>query len=249
MIFEVTPRINSSGSVILNIAQEVSLVGETDQATGNPVISQRLINSSVAVDSGETIVLGGLFSDRRTNGSGGIPILKDLPLAGSLFGSNSQGRDQTELLVLITPRIVNSTMDARRVTAQLRDRVEFLRRDDASLSTQVNIPSTRTTNSDLIANAGTVNQAVATAAQSAPTPVGAVPGGQFLAVLGSFSNAENAQRHWINISGQNANVLGQMTPTYRQSGSLVMVTVGPMSREAADGICRSVSTDCFVGRQ
>lgn len=248
VIFEVTPRINSSGSVILNIAQEVSLVGETDQATGNPVISQRVINSSVAVNSGETIVLGGLFSDRRTSGNGGIPILKDLPIAGNLFGSSNRGRAQTELLVLITPRIVNNAMDARRVTAQLRDRVELLRLEDPSLSTQVNVPSTRTANSDLIANAGTVNQAVATAAQAAPTPAAAVPGGQFVAVLGSFSNADNAQRHWINISGQNAGVLGQMTPVYRQSGNLVTVTVGPMSREAADGVCRGVSTDCFVGR-
>ncbi|MFQ1699181.1 type II secretion system secretin GspD [Loktanella agnita] len=238
VIFEVTPRINSSGSVILNIGQEVSLVGETDEATGNPIISQRLINSSVSADSGETIVLGGLFSDRRTSGGGGIPVLKDLPVAGGLFGNTSRGRAQTELLVLITPRIVNDTMDARRVTQQLRERVESLRTYDASLSTQINVPSTRTRNSDIISNAGTVNRAVAQAA--------AVPAGNHVAVLGSFSTQENAQTHWSNISGQYAATLGNMRPVYRQASGLTMVTVGPMSREAASQVCVNVRIECFT---
>ncbi len=244
VIFEVTPRINSSGSVILNIGQEVSIVGETDAATGNPIISQRLINSSVSVDSGETIVLGGLFSDSRSGSGGGIPILKDLPVAGNLFGNRSRGRAQTELLVLITPRIVNNQMDARRVTQQLRERVESLRRDDASLSTQMNIPSTRTSNSDLIANSSRVNTAVVQANRAA-----AVPGGSHIAVLGSFSTAENAQRHWANLVSQNGAVLGRFQPSYRQASGLTMVTVGPMSRDAASQICIDVRTDCFTATQ
>ena len=251
VIFEVTPRINSSGSVILNIAQEVSLVGETDPATGNPIISQRLINSSVSVNSGETIVLGGLFSDRRTSSNGGIPILKDLPFAGGLFGNSSSGRAQTELLVLITPRIVNNQMDARRVTQQLRQRVESLRLDDPSLSTQMEIPTTRTANSDLIANSGTVEQAVAQATRAAITPAAAtaVSSGRHIAVLGSFSTSQNAQQHWSNLVGQNGTVLGQLTPSYRQAGGLTMVTVGPMARDAASQICVDVKTDCFTATQ
>ncbi|MEO0370112.1 MAG: type II secretion system secretin GspD, partial [Pseudomonadota bacterium] len=75
VIFEVTPRINSSGAVTLDITQEVSSVGATDEATLTPTISQRIIDSSVSVDSGETIVLGGLFSANQTKGNGGIPVL------------------------------------------------------------------------------------------------------------------------------------------------------------------------------
>ena len=252
VIFEVTPRINSSGSVILNIGQEVSLVGETDAATGNPVISQRLINSSVSVDSGETIVLGGLFSDSRSGSNAGIPILKDLPVAGNLFGNTSTSRSQTELLVLITPRIVNNQLDARRVTEQLRNRVQSLQSDSASLSTQINIPSTRTQNSDLITNNNRVQQAVASATQVAVTPAptpAAAASGRHIAVLGSFSSAENAQQHWQNLVSQNAGALGQFTPSFRQSSGLTMVTVGPMSREAASQICVDVKTDCFTATQ
>jgi general secretion pathway protein D len=251
VIFEVTPRINSSGSVILNIAQEISLVGETDPATGNPIISQRLIDSSVSVVSGETIVLGGLFSDSRTTSNGGIPVLKDLPFAGGLFGNTANGRVQTELLVLITPRIVNNQMDARRVTQQLRSRVESLRQDDASLSTQMQIPALRTANSDIIASAATARQAAAEvapvtrAAVVAPAPAA----GRHIAVLGSFSSAENAQQHWTNLVSQNGTALGQMTPSFRQAGGLTMVTVGPMSRDAASKVCIDVKTDCFTATQ
>ncbi len=247
VIFEVTPRINSSGSVLLNIGQEVSLVGETDPATGNPIISQRLINSSVAVDSGETIVLGGLFSDRRTRGNGGIPILKDLPVAGNLFGNSSRNRAQTELLVLITPRIVNNRMDARRVTAQLRDRVQSLQSSGPSMSTQVSIPSTRTRNSDMITNNGLVERAVAGAGQTAaPAPAAS---GRHIAVLGSFRSADGAQSHWQNLQAQNSAALGRFTPTFRQSGGLTMVTVGPMSRDAANQVCIDVRADCFTATQ
>ncbi|MEM8536404.1 MAG: type II secretion system secretin GspD [Pseudomonadota bacterium] len=264
VIFEVTPRINSSGSVILNIGQEVSLVGETDPSTGNPIISQRVIDSSVAVDSGETIVLGGLFSDRTTNGNGGIPVLKDLPIAGNLFGNSSRSRAQTELLVLITPRIVNNQMDARRVTQQLRNRVQSLQSADPSISTQMQIPSLRTENSALIesgaldatvvpapalpapADVAVTRVAATTAAPAAAAPVAT---GRHIAVLGSFSNADNAQTHWAMLLAENQGALGRFTPSFRQAGGLTMVTVGPMARDEASQVCIDVKTDCFTATQ
>jgi general secretion pathway protein D len=155
VIFEVTPRINSGGTVVLDINQEVSSVGETNAATLTPTISQRVISSSVSVDSGETIVLGGLFSKNKTRGNSGIPGLKDIPVAGKLFGRTTRGDAQTELLVLITPRIVNDSMDARRVTKQLRNRVRNLQLDDASLSTAVRVPNLSSQNSSVV-NQGAV---------------------------------------------------------------------------------------------
>lgn len=151
VIFEVTPRINSSGTVVLNIQQEVSSVrqGANQGANGlTPTISQRVVSSSIAVDTGETIVLGGLFSKENNRGNSGIPGLKDIPVAGNLFGRTRNRSRQTELLVLITPKIVNDTVDARRLTSQLRSRIEAFEVDDGAL--QSRIRPMRTENSALV---------------------------------------------------------------------------------------------------
>ncbi|MEO0624982.1 MAG: type II secretion system secretin GspD [Pseudomonadota bacterium] len=168
IIFEVTPRINSSGSVVLDISQEVSSVLEPDAETLTPTISQRLLSSSVAIDSGETVALGGLFSIDRSRGRSGIPFLVDIPVAGALFGRRSTSTVRTELLVMITPRIVNNALDARRVTRALRERVTAFQLSDAALSTAITPPSLETENSrqldDPVANS-------ARPATSAPAPL------------------------------------------------------------------------------
>jgi general secretion pathway protein D len=87
---------------------------------GNPDILSREIKSSVAVQSGETIVLGGLISQKKTNEKDGIPFLHELPLIGPLFGSTSKGNEKAELVVLITPRVVRSRQDARIVTNEFK---------------------------------------------------------------------------------------------------------------------------------
>ena len=93
-------------------------------ATAQPTFLQRQINSKIAVRSGETVVLGGLIRERETVGKSGIPGLHDLPLVGSLFGTtNSDGR-RTELLVIITPRVVRSDQEARDVGREMRDRMK-----------------------------------------------------------------------------------------------------------------------------
>ncbi|MEM6677559.1 MAG: secretin N-terminal domain-containing protein, partial [Pseudomonadota bacterium] len=150
VIFDVTPRINSSGSVVLDIRQEVSSVLEADAETLTPTISQRLLQSAIAVDSGETVALGGLFSSDESRGRSGIPFLVDIPVAGVLFGSRRASSIRTELLVLITPRIVNNALDARRVTRSLRDRFTSVAISDAQLSTSIDTPSIETRNSRVI---------------------------------------------------------------------------------------------------
>ncbi|QBF33401.1 type II secretion system secretin GspD [Thalassococcus sp. S3] len=153
VIFDVTPRINSSGTVVLDIQQEVSSVGPRSGESLTPTISQRVVSSSIAVDTGETIVLGGLFSKENSLGNSGIPGLKNIPVAGNLFGRTNKRSRQTELLVLITPKIVNNPMDARQVTSQLRSRIEAFDVDDATL--QARIRPMRTENSALIEAQGT----------------------------------------------------------------------------------------------
>ena len=124
VILEVTPRVNAGGMVIMDIEQQVSDVVETDTSDiDSPTVRQRQITSTIAVQSGETIALGGLIRESNTRSNSGIPILKDIPVFGVLFGATSDDRDRTELLVLITPRVVSNQEEARAVTDELRRRL------------------------------------------------------------------------------------------------------------------------------
>jgi general secretion pathway protein D len=120
---EVTPRINASGMVSLDIVQEVSDVARTTTSNiDSPTIQNRSLLSTVTMESGETVMIGGLIRERAEDGKSGIPLLHDLPVVGALFGSTSQATARTELVVLIRPIIVESPEDARVVTASLKDK-------------------------------------------------------------------------------------------------------------------------------
>jgi len=121
VILNVTPRVNEGGRVMLDIEQEVSDVIETKTSgIDSPTIQQRKIKTSVAVDNGATIALGGLIRDRVTEGATKIPLLGDIPGLGELFRSTTKKNERTELVVLITPRVVGGADDAAKVTAELR---------------------------------------------------------------------------------------------------------------------------------
>ena len=124
VILSVTPRVNPGGLVIMEIDQEVSSAIETKSSTiDSPTIKQSKITTTVAVQSGETVALGGLIQDSRTKITAGIPLLSRLPFIGALFGTKQDDTERTELLVLITPRVVRNQMEARRMTEELRRRV------------------------------------------------------------------------------------------------------------------------------
>jgi general secretion pathway protein D len=125
VILSVTPRVNSSGNVELDIQQEVSDVVPTTTSTiDSPTIQQRKIKSSVSVHDGQTIALGGLIRDRQSHGKSGIPVLSDIPVVGTLFGTTTNTGDRTELLVLITPHVIRSPAEADAVTDELRQRLQ-----------------------------------------------------------------------------------------------------------------------------
>ena len=127
VILRVTPRVNAGGLVVMDIAQEVSsVVNTTTSGIDSPTIQQRKINSSVAIQSGETVTLGGLMSEAQESGTSGLPVLSEIPVVGSLFGRKSNSSVRTELLVLITPRVVANRLDARKVTEELRSRLRSL---------------------------------------------------------------------------------------------------------------------------
>ncbi len=128
VIFEVTPRVNFGGTISLEISQEASTVAASATPTLTPTISQRKITSTVSVDSGETIILGGLFSENMNKSRSGLPFIARIPVIGWLFGSSRDMVTRTELVVLISPRVVRNLAESRQITAEMRER---LRRLDA----------------------------------------------------------------------------------------------------------------------
>lgn len=124
----VTPSVNAGNLVSLQIDQTVTDVTDTVSTAANnqPTFMQRQISSKVAVRSGESIVLGGLIKDNDTRGKGGVPLLQDLPLVGSLFGTTTRSGARTELLVVITPKVVRNDIDVREISDDLRDRMKGL---------------------------------------------------------------------------------------------------------------------------
>lgn len=124
VILQVTPRVNKGGMVMMDIDQQVAEPTTTTTSSINsPTIQQREITSSVAVADGETIALGGLFSNQVTRSKSGIPFLQDIPYLGHLFTDTSDSVSRDELMVLITPHVVDSTKRAREVTDELRHKL------------------------------------------------------------------------------------------------------------------------------
>lgn len=129
VILKVTPRVNGSGLVMLDIAQEVSDVNITAaRAAGinSPTISTRRISTSVAVQDGEVLALGGLIRNTQSKGKTGIPFLSQIPILGGLFGRQSVNGSKTELIVLLKPRVIRTVDDGRAITDELRAKIKSL---------------------------------------------------------------------------------------------------------------------------
>lgn len=129
---KIKPRVNANGLVTMDVVQSVENVAESiKNGETNPRISTREIDSSVAVQSGETIVLGGLIEDKTSNAKGGVPLLHEIPVLGSLFGSTSKKDNKTELVVLITPRVLKSRQDAGLITDEFKRKLSGIYYDDS----------------------------------------------------------------------------------------------------------------------
>lgn len=125
VLLEVKPRINAGGMISLEITQEVNDVKPTTTSgIDSPTITQRRINTNVAVQSGETLVLGGLIQENNSRTSEGLPYLRNIPFLGWAFGSQGKQIQRTELVVLITPTAVTSTDEAKDVTQEYRNKLK-----------------------------------------------------------------------------------------------------------------------------
>jgi general secretion pathway protein D len=126
VILNVVPRINPGGLVYMDIQQQVSDADGTVTVNGNPRISTRSVSTQVAAQSGQTVLLGGLIKQDNSDSVSAVPYLGRVPGLGWLFGNRSRSKDRTELLVLITPRVINSSSQARQVTDDYRQQMQLL---------------------------------------------------------------------------------------------------------------------------
>ncbi|WP_299749694.1 type II secretion system secretin GspD [uncultured Tateyamaria sp.] len=124
VILRVKPNISRNGRVVLEVEQEISSVAET-QTSGidSPTISQRKIETSVLLNDGATLALGGLVQENDTKSVTKVPGLGDAPVVGSLFRRTENSKRRSELLIMIRPRVINTKDDARTVTEHWRTKL------------------------------------------------------------------------------------------------------------------------------
>ncbi|AGA88931.1 general secretion pathway protein D [Thioflavicoccus mobilis 8321] len=128
VMLSVKPRVTPGGLVQMEIEQEVSSVVDqsADSGVASPTFRTRNITSSVAVRSNQAVVLGGLIQDQRERGKQGIPGLYRIPIVGNLFGQTRKSADRTELVVILTPRVIASDQDIESVTGEFRNKLKGL---------------------------------------------------------------------------------------------------------------------------
>ncbi len=124
VLLQVIPHINAGGLVSLEVQAEVSVPGTCDGDGCAPPINTRSIQTYVAVPSGQTMVMGGLISEGRQNSSSGLPLLSRIPIIGGLFGQQNLKNNRTELVLFITPRVVENQVDIAGVVQEMRRRME-----------------------------------------------------------------------------------------------------------------------------
>ncbi len=132
----VTPRINPGGLVYMDITQDISRPGARDpdiSTSGNPPINNKTVTTQVAVQSGQTVFIGGLISEQVSTGRSGVPYLSRVPFIGALFGARSKANVRSETLVMITPTVVETSADLQRISEEME--AEFTRVPPLKIST------------------------------------------------------------------------------------------------------------------
>ncbi|MEN9932248.1 MAG: hypothetical protein RIS17_821 [Pseudomonadota bacterium] len=127
---DVRPQINAGGTIKLTLRQEVSSIATAVVTQNVPdlILNKREINTTVTVDDGQIVALGGLIDDNERRAIEKVPLLGDIPLLGNLFRSRSQNRTKTNLMVFIRPTIIRTAADAAEMTG---DRYQYVRAEQA----------------------------------------------------------------------------------------------------------------------
>ena len=123
IILNVKPTVHAGNRIDLEVNQEVSLAQAN--TISSPAISNRSVETKLSLSDGGSVLLGGLISSNTNRGHSGIPILKDLPLIGSIFRSDKQTYERTELMIVIVPYVINTDQDAQSMTESFRQRLSL----------------------------------------------------------------------------------------------------------------------------
>lgn len=136
VILKVKPVIHAGGRIDLDVAQEVSAAQANETGVNSsPIILTRKVDTKLSVSDGGTVLLGGLMQEQRTKGSSGIPLLKDIPVVGPIFSTGmSDNSERTELVVLLTPFVIEDDFDARAITDTFRNQFQWARTLPAPLA-------------------------------------------------------------------------------------------------------------------
>lgn len=140
VILDVRPRVNPGGLVYLEVSQEVSRV-EGEAVGGNRPIAKRHLNTQVAVRSGQTVLLGGLIREFDSETVTAVPYLSRIPVLGALFRGRSTENRRTELLVMITPKVIASAEEAKRTSDEYRRSFRTLRPFEQATAPVLTAPS------------------------------------------------------------------------------------------------------------
>lgn len=127
---DVRPQINAGGTIKLSLRQEVSSIAQAVVTQNVPdlIFNKREISTTVTVDDGQIIALGGLIDENERRAIEKVPLLGDIPILGNLFRSRSRNRTKTNLMVFIRPTIIKGAEDAARLTGE---RYQYVRAEQA----------------------------------------------------------------------------------------------------------------------
>lgn len=138
VLLSIEPIVFSQNRVDLTVSQEVSTaLPTTNSNISSPTISSRTLDTQLSIQDGETVVLGGLMQTDLTEAETGVPLLKDIPVAGNLFRNKSVSQTRTELLVLITAYILRGKEDKQQLTDTLVSGLESASSNTGNLNTLV----------------------------------------------------------------------------------------------------------------
>lgn len=153
IILKIKPQINEGGLVSLDISQEVSDVGKITLGGGlgdQVKITKREVKTNLVVQDGHTIIIGGLIRDRTTRNRTGIPILSKIPILGYLFGSTTKEDERTELIVLLTPRVIRNQQEAKAATSDYVEKLkgigkemDTLKKEEAAKESELQMPENK----------------------------------------------------------------------------------------------------------
>lgn len=124
---KVTPTINAQGVVIMTIDQTNSnTVDGGSEVEGNPQIFERSLSTEVVAESGQTVIMGGLISENNNDNSSGLPGLRSLPFIGALFGTTTNSKIKTELVIMVTPKVISRSDEWDDIKAKLKQGLEYI---------------------------------------------------------------------------------------------------------------------------